>query len=284
MRRWPRSAASSWSLHGRRVLCRRAALRLVLPRHRLRRHHPGRDLGAASAPLGAQDHGAVRRQCRRRACPGTSSRSRTRSRSGSARSSPSIYTVTNQAARADHRRGRLQRRAADGRRLFPEDQLLLLHRADAWSRARSARCRWCSTSIRRSPTDRENDGLNTITLSYTFYPRARAGAEAGGGERAGQAQGNSERRTDDLGIDCRANTCRMTAPNGETAMADGARQAPRLPPRRSEPVAGRRLDLGLRHGGRRDHLDASHVRRRADHLRRRRHRRALHHGRAGGAT
>ena len=34
---------------------------------------------------------------------------------------------------------------------------------------------------------------------------------------------------------------------------------PRLPPGRSEPVAGRRLDLGLRAGGRRRSLDASHV-------------------------
>ena len=35
---------------------------------------------------------------------------------------------------ADHRSGRLQRRAADGRFVFPEDQLLLLHRAAAEGR------------------------------------------------------------------------------------------------------------------------------------------------------
>ena len=37
--------------------------------------------------------------------------------------------------------------------------------------------------------DSENDGLNTITLSYTFYPGARAGAETGRGRRGRQAQG-----------------------------------------------------------------------------------------------
>ena len=36
---------------GRRVLRRRAVLQLVLPRHRLQWHHPGRDRGAVGAPL-----------------------------------------------------------------------------------------------------------------------------------------------------------------------------------------------------------------------------------------
>ena len=37
--------------------------------------------------------------------------------------------------------------------------------------------------------DSENDGLNTITLSYTFYPVRETGAEAGRGRRRRQAQG-----------------------------------------------------------------------------------------------
>ncbi|MHC2865648.1 cytochrome c oxidase assembly protein Cox11 [Bradyrhizobium diazoefficiens] len=45
-----------------------------------------------------------------------------------------FYTVTNQAARTTAAPGRLQRRAADGRVLLPEDQLLLLHRADHGAR------------------------------------------------------------------------------------------------------------------------------------------------------
>ena len=69
-----------------------------------------------------------------------------------------FYTVTNQAARTTTALGGLQRRAADGRRLFPEDQLLLLHRTDHGARARSARCPWCSMSIRRWPRTARTTG------------------------------------------------------------------------------------------------------------------------------
>ena len=39
--------------------------------------------------------------------------------------------------------------------------------------------------------DPENDGLNTITLSYTFYPVRDPVAEAAGGRRRRQTQGKS---------------------------------------------------------------------------------------------
>ena len=47
--------------------------------------------------------------------------------------------------------------------------------------------------------DSENDGVNTITLSYTFYPGEGSRAEAGGGERTGQAQG--QHRLDGLKLE-----------------------------------------------------------------------------------
>ena len=102
--------------------------------------------------------------------------------------------------------------------------------------------------------DSDNAETNTITLSYTFY-RQREPSTAGRRRRA-------DSETNLLNGDCNGRRTRQTAP--------------RLPPRQSEPVAGGRLDLGLRDGGRRDLLDAPHVRRRAAGVRRRRDRRALH--------
>ena len=52
---------------GRHGLCGGAALRLVLPRHRLRRHARRSRPSAPQARARPHDHGALRRQCRRRA-------------------------------------------------------------------------------------------------------------------------------------------------------------------------------------------------------------------------
>ena len=84
--------------------------------------------------------------------------------------------------------------------------------------------------------DADGADLNTITLSYTFYPQR--GAAAGGGEHS-RHQGNRN----------------ATAARGDDERSMAARQAARLPPRRSEPLADRRRDLGLRDGGRRHRLD-----------------------------
>ena len=185
----------------------------------------------------------------------------------------------------------------DGRLLLREDQLLLLHRADHGAGRDSARCRSCSMSIRRSPRTASKDGLNTITLSYTFYPvrepapsRWRRATPAKRGEtvrrifeaspeRLGAMRRGQSRIGLRCGETCRSRHCRRRDDNGY-----GARQAPRLPSGRSEPVAGGRRDLGLHHGGRRHHLDAPHRQPRRRRVRRRRHRRALHHGQLVGAT
>ena len=98
--------------------------------------------------------------------------------------------------------------------------------------ARSATWPWCSTSIRRWRKDADGKDVNTITLSYTFYP-LREPQRPVADEHAGRPAGT------DLGAT-------------ETGNGRRARQAAtRLPPRRSEPVADRRLGLGVRAGGRR---------------------------------
>ncbi len=80
------------------------------------------------------------------------------------------YTVTNQSARDHHRAGRLQCGAADGRRRISRRSIASASPSRPWRPAKSARWRWCSTSIRRWPRTARTTALNTITLSYTFYP------------------------------------------------------------------------------------------------------------------
>ena len=67
-----------------------------------------------------------------------------------------FYSVTNQAARTTAGAGGLQRRSADGRRLFPEDQLLLLHRTDHGSgrEARDARGVLCRSAAGEGQRER----------------------------------------------------------------------------------------------------------------------------------
>ena len=94
------------------------------------------------------------------------------------------YKVVNEARARDRSAGFLQCFAADRWRVFRQDQLLLLHRAAPRSQARRARCRWCSTSIRRSLKDRELRTTSTRSrCPTTFYAAARAGkpvADRGG--------------------------------------------------------------------------------------------------------
>ena len=101
-------------------------------------------------------------------CRGASSRNRIPSRCASARSSPSITSrPISRRARRSARRPTMSRRA----RPEPTSRRSTASASPSsgWVPARSARCRWCSTSIRRLPRIAELDDLNTITLSYSFY-------------------------------------------------------------------------------------------------------------------
>ena len=55
-----------------------------------------------------------------------------------------MYEVRNTLDRAGHRAGDPELRPAAGGAVFQEARVLLLHAADARSRARRGRCRWCS--------------------------------------------------------------------------------------------------------------------------------------------
>ena len=170
------------------------------------------------------------------------------------------YKVVNEAGARNRRAGLVQCLAADGRRLFQQDQLLLLYRA-APEAGRNARddgrvlCRSCNRQGSRPGRPQYDHAV------LHFLP-----------DCAIRSARSLKRPT------------RIRASfNGDEDDGRRPRQASRLPSGRSEPVAGGRFGVRLHHGGRRDQLDAPHVCGRAAGVRRRRARRALHLRRPGGA-
>ncbi len=158
-------------LHGRHGLCGGAALRLVLPHHRLRRHHAGRDRGAGRRCWTARSRSAST-PTRRRAAVAV--RAGAHLDRGEARRGRHRELSRRQSRGArDPRHRRLQRHAAEHGNLLPEDQLLLLHRADAQGRREA---RHGGRVLHRPDLAQDADGkdVNTITLSYTFYPQRDA--------------------------------------------------------------------------------------------------------------
>ena len=111
--------------------------------------------------------------------------------------------------------------------------------------------------------DRDNDDAQHHHAVLHLLSAAQCRAEAAGGERGRAAAGSALNRTLRATNALTRRAAGVNRPaKGETDNGYGARQASRLPSRRSEPVAGRRLALGLRHGGRRGRLDAPDVSRR----------------------
>ena len=113
------------------------------------------DAGADGGAARAQDRGALRLQ--RRAGPALEVRAGTDRDRGPDRRGRHRLLHRDQPVGADHHgAGGLQRRAADGRIVFPEDQLLLLHRADHGARreARDAGGVLCRSGDRRRQRER----------------------------------------------------------------------------------------------------------------------------------
>ena len=174
------SAAASIS-HDRRVVCRGAFLQLVLPHHRLWRHHAGFD-GGSRAGFRPHDHGALRFKRSRRTAVAV--------RAGAQDIDVKLgqvvtvyYAVTNEAARATVGQA--------GYSVSPPTSGIYFEKINCF----------CFTEQTMKPgekrdmavvfyvdpklaADSEQDGLNLITLSYTFYPvrPALPPAHAGAGK------------------------------------------------------------------------------------------------------
>jgi len=128
-----------------------------------KRHHAGpRPRAPVIGAAGPHHRGALRFPMSRAACPGSSSRKRPRSRSGSARVVTVYYTVTKPVRRrANHGAGGLQNVAPlTVRGLFPEDQLLLAFTEQTMAPGEKREDgRWCSMSTRLSSPTMTNDTL-----------------------------------------------------------------------------------------------------------------------------
>ena len=116
---------------GRRVVRGGAALFVVLPHHRLRRHHAGGEARADARCPTASITVRFDSNVARRPAVAASSPSAARSTCRLGEVITVYYRVTNESARVTTGQASYNVSAADRRRLFREDQLLLLHRADA---------------------------------------------------------------------------------------------------------------------------------------------------------
>ena len=197
----------------------RARLRLVaaVPRllrgDRLRRHD-------RSAPNARRARSRARSECASTpisipACRGASSPSRTTVSVEPGAQTKIFYRAQNLSARTMDRPGGVQRLPRPGRQIFQEDPMLLLHRADAESRARTSTCRWCFSSIPQIKQGPRHQGHPRDYLELHILP--------GGNRRPRPARA-------------------PTKPTREAAR-HGRDEEPRLPSGRSRSVADHRRGL-----------------------------------------
>ena len=171
---------------GRRGVRLGAALRLVLPHHRLRRHAADRALGAQRNRSSARSSSASTPMSRR-GWPGSfaPAKREVEIKVGETMLVHYIAREHRRTGRARAPRPTMSRRGR-GRRLFQQARVLLLHRA-ARSRRRAARD---AGRFLRRPGDRQgpdSHGIHEITLSYTFFPAERAAGAGGGARRPGNS-------------------------------------------------------------------------------------------------
>ena len=201
----------------------------------------------------SQDHGALRRQCDRRAAVAVRAGAEFDRRSGSARSSPSTTrSSTSRRARpwASPPTTSRRRRSAP---ISPRSTASASPSSGS-SRARSATCRWCSSSIPRS---RRTPSRTVSTPSRCPTPCIRCASR-----RAPRAESATGTRTE---LTRYGEAARPLAPierRRRATMAD-AHAKPHHDYHLVDPSPWPAVGAvsAFMHGGRRHHLDAPHVRR-----------------------
>ena len=125
----PAPARVFFARHGRRGLRLGAALRAVLPGDRLWRHDAASPSSYAGDRCSTARSPSASTPTSRRHCRGSSPPSSATSRMQDRRDAQAITTAPPTCStRRDRRHADLQRDAGDGRRLFQQDRVLLLHR------------------------------------------------------------------------------------------------------------------------------------------------------------
>ena len=176
-----------------------------------------------------------------------------------------------------------------GRRLFRQDPVLLLHRADAAAGRDAGRRRSCSTSIPRIADEPRPQGPQLDHPVLHLLPLQERPAGCGSERRRGHAETVTPGKSNLYKLRQLSSAARQRRTTETDTMAEAHAKQPRLPPRRSEPVAAHRRDQRLRDGVRRcrdldEGPDDRRPAARPLRLRRRHPRRALHHAEPGGRT
>ncbi len=255
--------------HGRPVVRGGAALFLVLPHHRLRRHHPGGEVAADAHASGR----IITVRFDSNVAAGLPWRFEPERRTIDVKLGQVVtvyYTVTNESARVTAGQA--------GYNVSPPTVGIYFEKINCF----------CFTEQTMQPgekrdmavvfyvdpklaKDSEQDDVKPLRCPIPSI-RSCAGTAGGGEFGAGKDPARSDEQRQGAQ---RARPANWRDDDGRRT----CQTASRLPPGQSQPVAGDRRHFGICHRGRIDHLDAPYSGLRADHPRRRRHRHRLHHDR-----